>query len=88
MRVLADVPETYAVAIRPGCARRSAPYGASGRALRGTITRVASALDSTTRTMRVEIDLPNPDESLLPGMYAQVTLWPPAVAPDMRAGSQ
>jgi multidrug efflux pump subunit AcrA (membrane-fusion protein) len=24
--------------------------------------------------MRVEIDLPNPDEKLLPGMYAQVTL--------------
>jgi hypothetical protein len=29
--------------------------------------------------MRIEIDLPNPDESLLPGMYAQVTLSSPSV---------
>jgi hypothetical protein len=26
--------------------------------------------------MRVEIDLPNPEEKLVPGMYAQVTLGP------------
>jgi membrane fusion protein, multidrug efflux system len=34
---------------------------------------VANALDLSTRTMRVEIDLPNPDEKLQPGTYARVT---------------
>jgi hypothetical protein len=35
--------------------------------------------------MRVEIDLPNPDESLLPGMYAQVTLSSPPGAVEAQA---
>jgi RND family efflux transporter MFP subunit len=88
VRVFAEVPETYAVAMRPGAPAEIRLYGAGGPALRGTITRVAGALDSATRTMRVEIDLPNPDEALLPGMYAQVTLWPPAGTPEMHVGSQ
>jgi multidrug efflux pump subunit AcrA (membrane-fusion protein) len=49
-------------------------YGKAPLTVRGTVTRIAMALDPATRTMRVEIDLPNPDEKLLPGMYAQVTL--------------
>jgi multidrug efflux pump subunit AcrA (membrane-fusion protein) len=35
---------------------------------------MATSLNPTTRTMRAEIDLPNPTETLRPGMYAQVTL--------------
>ena len=76
VRVLADVPETNAAAIRPGSAAEVRLYGPSGRTVRSTVTRVAAALESSTRTMRVEIDLPNPDASLLPGTYAQVTLSP------------
>jgi hypothetical protein len=30
--------------------------------------------------MKVEIDLPNPEENMLPGMYAEVSLGPAAVA--------
>ena len=76
VRVFAEVPETNAAAIRPGWAAEVRLYGPTGQTLRNTVTRVSGALDPTTRTMRVEIDLPNPDESLLPGMYAQVTLSP------------
>jgi RND family efflux transporter MFP subunit len=76
VRVFADVPETSAAAIHPGWAAEVRLYGPTGQTLHNTVTRVAGALDPTTRTMRVEIDLPNPDESLLPGMYAQVTLSP------------
>jgi RND family efflux transporter MFP subunit len=74
VRVLADVPETNAAAIRPGWAAEVRLYGPTGQTLRSTVTRVAGALEPSTRTMRVEIDLPNPDASLLPGTYAQVTL--------------
>ena len=77
VRVFAEVPETNAAAIRPGWAAEVRLYGPTGQTLHNTVTRVAGALDPTTRTMRVEIDLPNPDGSLLPGMYAQVTLSPP-----------
>jgi RND family efflux transporter MFP subunit len=87
VRVFADVPEASAAAMRPGAPAEVRLYGSSGRALRATITRVAGALDPATRTMRIEIDLPNPDESLMPGMYAQVSLWPPA-AVEAHAGSQ
>ncbi len=41
----------------------------------GEVTRFASALDRSSRTMRVEIDLPNADGRLLPGFYGYVTLW-------------
>jgi multidrug efflux system membrane fusion protein len=40
----------------------------------GTVTRHPSALTSQTRTMLVEVDLPNDDLLLLPGMYAHVKI--------------
>lgn len=74
VRVFADVPESSAAAIRPGLPAEVKLYGTAGQSFQGAVTRVASAMDPATRTMRVEIDLPNPHESLLPGMYAQVTV--------------
>jgi multidrug efflux pump subunit AcrA (membrane-fusion protein) len=76
VRVSADAPEASAAVIHPGLPAAVKLYGADGATFHGTVTRVATALDPATRTMRVEIDLPNPDERLLPGMYAQVTLGP------------
>jgi membrane fusion protein (multidrug efflux system) len=40
----------------------------------GTITRFSHALDDATKTMLAEIELPNPDGILLPGMYANVRI--------------
>ncbi len=40
----------------------------------GAITRHPDALDQTTRTMLVEVDLPNQDRSLYPGMYADLKM--------------
>jgi multidrug efflux pump subunit AcrA (membrane-fusion protein) len=75
VRVFADIAETNAVAVQPGTAAEIRLYGVAGPVtVRGAVSRIAKALDPATRTMRVEIDVPNPDEHLLPGMYAQVTL--------------
>jgi multidrug efflux pump subunit AcrA (membrane-fusion protein) len=74
VRVFADVPEASAADIRPGLPAEVKLYGPAGLTVCGTVTRIATALDPATRTMRVEIDVPNPDARLLPGMYAQVTL--------------
>jgi membrane fusion protein, multidrug efflux system len=75
VRVFADVPETSAAAVRPGWPVEVRLFGPGGQTIRGNVIRTSGALDPTTRTMRIEIDLPNPDETLLPGMYAQVSLW-------------
>ena len=45
-----------------------------GRSFSGTITRSTLALDPSTRSLLVEIDLPNPDHALRPGTFAEMTL--------------
>lgn len=45
-----------------------------GRAFEGKITRFAYALDESSKTMLAEIELPNPDLALRPGMYATVKI--------------
>jgi multidrug efflux pump subunit AcrA (membrane-fusion protein) len=82
VRVFADVPEASATAIRPGWPAQVRLYGPAAQTIAANVTRIAAALDPSTRTMRVEIDLPNPDEKLLPGMYAQVTFSPPSAESD------
>lgn len=80
VRVFADVPEASATSIRPGWPAQVRLYGPAAQTISGSVTRIAASLDAATRTMRVEIDLPNPDEKLLPGMYAQVSFGPAPVA--------
>ncbi len=74
VRVFADAPEASVAGIRPGLAAEVKLFGAAGITVQGSVTRIAKALDPATRTKRIEIDVPNPDAKLLPGMYAQVTL--------------
>ena len=45
-----------------------------GRWLKGRVTRYADSVQFSTRTMDTEVDVPNPDGSLIPGMYAEVHL--------------
>jgi len=47
---------------------------ATGQNLSGTVARFTRKVDTVTRTMDVEVDVPNPDLSLVPGMYASVTV--------------
>ncbi len=39
--------------------------------IKGRVSRTAKAIDPKSRTIRVEIDIPNADRSLVPGMYVQ-----------------
>lgn len=50
----------------------------SNHAVDGKITRTAQAINSQARTLHVEVDLPNEDGSLVPGMYVQVGFQLPA----------
>ena len=68
------------------CPRRSPPRSTratappsrlqalKGKTVEGKVTRTAWALDPKTRTLRVEIDIPNPGGKLRPGLYASATV--------------
>jgi RND family efflux transporter MFP subunit len=45
-----------------------------GRSFKGKVTRYADTVQMATRTMDTEVDVPNPDGSLVPGVYAEVHL--------------
>lgn len=74
IRVFCDVPESEISRLKTGDVATVKPFGLDGKALSGTVARTARRLDAETRNMRTEIDLPNPQEQLYPGMYAQVSL--------------
>ncbi len=74
LRVFVDVPEPDVRNVRAGTAVEIEPYAQPGEIIGGAVTRVASALDAASRTMRAETDVPREGTVLLSGMYAQVTL--------------
>jgi RND family efflux transporter MFP subunit len=73
LRLRLPVPETIAPFVRDGDSA-TIRIDALGRTILGKVTRSTGALDAATRSMQVEVDVPNADGSLTPGMYAQVTL--------------
>lgn len=74
MRVIVQVPDTDVPLCDPGdpAAVRIEALGKSD--FRGKVARLADAEDPQTRTMRTEIDLPNPEGKLRDGMYGGVTI--------------
>ncbi len=70
LRVFTYVPQYIAPFIKNGDAATITAAGYAGRKFTGTITRHPEALSPDTRTMLVEVDLPNEDQALYPGMYA------------------
>jgi RND family efflux transporter MFP subunit len=76
VRVVVEIPEKDAALIHVG-SKANIHIGALGAdRIKGEVKRTAWALDLATRTLRAEIDLPNKDNLLRPGLYAtvQVTL--------------
>ncbi len=73
LRLRIPVPESLAAKVRIGDSA-DVHVQATGEHFTGKVTRFTDALDPSTRTMQVEIDVPNPNYHLQPGMYATVTL--------------
>jgi membrane fusion protein (multidrug efflux system) len=74
LRVYADVPQDLAALVKDGDPASVSVTQYPDRSFSGTVTRHPEALAQDTRTMRVEVDLPNKDSALYPGMYATLTL--------------
>jgi RND family efflux transporter MFP subunit len=73
LRLRIPVPESLAAKVRAGDAA-DVLVQATGEHFTGKVARFTDALDTSTRTMQVEIDVPNPKYHLQPGMYAEVHL--------------
>jgi RND family efflux transporter MFP subunit len=74
IRIFCNVPESDVARIRAGLRATVKPFGLEGKAITGQVARFAGRLDPQSRNMRTEIDVPNLDGKLYPGMYAQVSL--------------
>jgi len=73
LRLVVAVPEAHFAGIRSGA---RVPFQVSAyptRTFDGAVARIARSLDQKTRTMAVELDVPNTSGTLAPGMYPQVS---------------
>ena len=73
VRVYAEAPENAAANIRVGDPATVTVRELPGREFTGTVARRADAFNPATRTMLVEVDVPNNDAVLISGMYARAT---------------
>lgn len=74
VRVRIAVPENDAPWADPGDEVAVRLTALPGRPIHGEITRIARALDPSTRTMLAEMDVQNPDLHLLPGLFGEGTI--------------
>jgi RND family efflux transporter MFP subunit len=72
IRVFVSVPEAYSTSIKAGGKAALTLDEYPGREFEGTIARNSNAIDSSTRTLNVEVDVDNPKGELLPGAYVFV----------------
>jgi RND family efflux transporter MFP subunit len=78
LRVYVSVPEAYSRAAKPGVSAYLTLNEFPGRQFHGTIARNADAIDMSSRTLLVEVDVKNPTGELLPGSYTSVHLKLPS----------
>ncbi|MBU6455697.1 MAG: efflux RND transporter periplasmic adaptor subunit [Cyanobacteria bacterium REEB67] len=86
LRVFIFVPQAFFESIHPGLDAEITVAEKPGQTFIGKVARVAGGLDGLSRTLRVEVRIPNPKNLLLPGMYARVRFvchraHPPLIVP-------
>ena len=74
LRVYINVPQSYAQLIKPGQEVSVTQAELLGQTFHGKVARTSASIDAATRTMQIEVSLPNRDGALLPGAYVQVSL--------------
>jgi RND family efflux transporter MFP subunit len=74
LRVYVNVPEEYSQGVKVGMTADLALAEFPGRKFQGKLVRTADAINITTRTLLIEIDVDNPAGTLLTGSYAEVHL--------------
>jgi RND family efflux transporter MFP subunit len=73
MRVFVDVPQNAAADLTENRSPvEIRPSGGTGHVYTAKVTRTSQALDARSRTLRVEVDIENGQQTLVPGMYVKV----------------
>lgn len=80
LRVYVNVPEEYSQGVKVGMTAGLSLAEFPGRRFQGRLVRSADAINLTTRTLLIEIDVDNPTGTLLTGAYAEVHLAVPSQA--------
>jgi len=83
IRVWVYVPQDAAFGVVPGVAATVRVPELPDREFPGKVTRIADALQSGTRTLLTEIDIPNPDGALRTGIYCTIELHIPRKTPSL-----
>jgi RND family efflux transporter MFP subunit len=78
LRVFVSVPEIYSDSVRDGAQVDITQDADPSRVLKGIVTRNSNAINQTTRTLNVEVDVNNSSGQLLPGAYVFVHMKLPA----------
>lgn len=87
LRVFVQVPEAYATMTHPGVEAELHFAEQPRNAFKASVMHTASALDPTTRTLQVELQLDNALGELLPGAYTEVHFKLPGNAQTLRIPS-
>jgi len=72
VRVFVTVPEEFSKQVRPGTNASMDLTELPNRHFAASVTRTSESIDVASRTLTVELDVPNPSGELLPGAYANV----------------
>jgi RND family efflux transporter MFP subunit len=83
IRIQLYVPQDEAFGVAPGVEAVVRVPEMPSREFPGTVTRIADALQPGSRTLLTEIDVPNPDHVLSPGIYCTVELEIPRETPSL-----
>lgn len=78
IRVFVDVPQSSAQDIKSGLPAQVVANHIPGRVFEGQVARTADSINQQTRTLRVEVDIPNDDHALVAGLYVNVTFQLPS----------
>ena len=81
MRIYTNVPQIYSQSVKRGAKIDVTFTEHPGKIYQGTLMRTADAIDPTSRTLLVEIDVDNRAGELLPGSLAQVHFKTPSAGP-------
>ncbi len=84
LRIYVEVPQNYTERLKPGLTAELHFAEHPDKTWQATLSGDASALDSVTRTLRVQFAVDNADEALLPGGYTEVHLQVPSDADGAR----
>ncbi|HSH30003.1 MAG TPA: efflux RND transporter periplasmic adaptor subunit [Thiohalobacter sp.] len=74
-----SLPERYLDDLEPGQTVTLTVQAYPGESFEGTLSALESRIDQGSRQIRVRATLPNPDQRLRPGMFAEVQVWLPEV---------